>query len=187
MPRYKDFEEKFDAMRDEQRHGRRERPEHGEKMSWRDLDRRRDQSPHSDQGKAKDTAKHDGNRYQEAQAAKALKNDLENLFGDKVGDALRKAILEAADRSALQSAIQKYCDQRGALPADPALLEKALDCRNDKMMRQVVTDIATHLPELKPAHRKVLLLKMKTKARTTFDRKVSSAIKALIDEYGAPD
>jgi len=187
MPRYKDFEEEFDAMRDEQRHGRKERPEHGEKMSWRDLDRRRDQSAHSDQGQAAGGQKKQGNRYQEAQAAKALKNDLDNLFGDKVADGLTKAILEASDRSDLQSAIQDHYDQKGALPANPELLEKALDCRNDKMMRQVVADIATHLPEFQAVHRKVLLLKMKTKSRTTFDRKVSSAISALIDEYGAPD
>jgi len=187
MPRYKDFEEKFDAMRDEQRHGRKERPERGEKMSWRDLDRRRDQSAHSDQDKPSHDQKHDGNRYQEAQAAKELKTQLDGLFGDKVGDALSKAILEAADRSALQAAIQKYSDERGTLPADPALLEKALDCRNDKMMRTVIADIATHLPELDEVHRQVLLLKMKTKARTSFDRKVSAAIKELIDEYGAPD
>jgi hypothetical protein len=187
MPRYKDFEEKFDAMRDEQRHGRQERPERGEKKSWRDLDRRRDQSAHSDQDKRPHDKKHDGNRYQEAQAAKEIKTQLDGLFGDKVGDALTKAILEAVDRSALQAAIQKYSDERGTLPADPSLLEKALDCRNDKMMRTVIADIATHLPDLDAVHRKVLLLKMKTKARTSFDRKVTAAVKELIDEYGAPD
>lgn len=187
MPGYKDFEEKFDAMREEQRHGRKERPERGEKKSWRDLDRRRDQSAHSDQDKSLDEKNQDGNRYQEAQAAKELKTQLNGLFGDKVGESLSKAILEAEDRSALQAAIQKYSDERGSLPADPPLLEKALDCRNDKMMRTVIADIATHLPEMDAVHRKVLLLKMKTKARTSFDRKVTAAIKELIDEYGAPD
>ena len=190
MARNYDFEDQLDAKREEQRHGRRERPERGEKKSWRDLDRQRDQSPHgnqSEQEKQEKQEKHDRNRYQEAQAAKELKTQLDGLFADKVADSLRSAILEASDRDVLQTAIQRYSDERGTLPADPALLEKALDCRNDKMMRTVVAAIATHLPELTAVHRKVLLLKMKTKARTTFDRKVSAAIKALLDEYGAPD
>ncbi|MBJ93037.1 MAG: hypothetical protein CMP23_01030 [Rickettsiales bacterium] len=187
MPRHKDFEEQFDAMREQQRHGTRDSKAPGEKLSWRELDRRKDRSAHGDQSKAQTKDKGPGNRYQKAQAEKALKGQLNALFADKAGDELVQAILDAADRMALQQALSGYREQRGSLPAQPALLEKALDCRNDRLLRDVVADIAQHLPDLDPAHRKVLLLKMKTKARTTFDRKVSAAIKALITEYGAPD
>ena len=55
------------------------------------------------------------------------------------------------------------------------------------MKGSVVAAIGTHLGEMEPVHRKVLLLKMKTKARTSFDRKVASAIKELLNEYGSED
>ncbi len=185
-PRYKDFEEKFDAMREERRHGRKERPERNER-SWRDIDRGRDRSAHSDQTQSPQQAKGHSNRYQDAQAEKAVREQLEGLFGDKEGDALAHAILNAGDRAAIQAAVDEYIEQRGTLPGDPTLLEKALDCRSDKTLRSVLSAIGTHLGEMEPVHRKVLLLKMKTKARSTFDRKVSGAIKELLAEYGSDD
>ena len=184
-PRYKDFEEQLDKKREEQHHGRKERGEPGERPSWRELDRRRDRSSHSDQTHSGDKPQPQLNRYQEAQAAKALKNQLEGLFADKQQDTLAEAILAAGDRGAIQSAVNEYIEENGTLPADPSLLEKALDCRRDQTLRTVVADIGTHLAEMEPVHRKVLLLKMKTKARTSFDRKVTSAIKELLSEYGS--
>ena len=186
-PHYKDFEEQLDKRRAEQRHGQKERSERGERPSWRDLDRKRDQSPHSDQRQSQSKPQPGLNRYQEAQANKALKEQLDGLFADKQQDALSQAILDAADRGAIQSAVAEYIDKKGTLPSDPTLLEKALDCRSDKTLRAVVADISTHLGDMEPVHRRVLLLKMKTKARTSFDRKVSAAIKALLDEYGSED
>jgi len=186
-PPYKDIEDQIDRKREEQRHGRKERDEPGERPSWRELDRRRDQSPHGDQKNSRGKPQPKLNRYQEAQAAKALKNQLEGLFADKQQDTLAQAVLAAGDRAAIQSAVTEYIEEKGSLPADPALLEKALDCRSDKTLRTVVSDIGTHLAEMNPAHRKVLLLKMKTKARTSFDRKLASAIKELLSEYENED
>jgi len=187
-PRFKDFEAELDRKREEERHGRKERPERGEpgeRPSWRDRDRRNDLSPHGEGRTSHGKPQPQLNRYQEAQAAKALKEQLEGLFADKDEDALARAILTAGDRAATQAAVDQYIEERGTLPSDPTLLEKALDCRRDKTMRTVVADIGTHLAEMAPVHRKVLLLKMKTRARTSFDRKVTAAISELLVEYGA--
>lgn len=186
--RFKDYEEEFDRARDAKRHGTRESREPGEKLSWRELDRRRDSSGHSAQSEAtsnKPPGKLD--RYQKAQADKVLKGQLGALFADTEQDNLRQDILQAQDRSTLQTAVEAYLEERGPLPSEGELLERALDVRNDRTLRKVVDSAAAALPQLDDERRKLVLVKMRTRMRTSFDPKVGRAIKALLQEYDAED
>jgi len=184
--RFKDYEEEFDRKRDAQRHGTKESREPGEKLSWRELDRRRDRSGQDEQSATRDDSKpKHQDRYQKAQAEKALKNELGSLFSDTGGDSLRDAILDAEDRATTQTAVDAFLDERDLLPADGELLEKALDVRNDRTLRKVIESAAAALPDLDSERRKLVLFKMRTRMRTSFDAKVSRAIKALLQEYDA--
>ena len=185
-PPKKDFEDEIDRMRDTRRHGDRDSRDRSERPSWRELDHRRDRGGGGSQDQPLEAPKAK-DRYQTAAAQKALRADLEGLFHDNQGDALRDAILTAEDRVALQDAIDAYIEAKGGLPADGEVLEKALDVRKDRTLRTVVEAIATTLPTCGVEQRKVLLLKMRNKKRRTFDNKVSKGIQALLDEYGVAD
>ena len=185
-PPKKDMEDRIDAKRDTARHGDRASRSRDDRPSWRELDRKRDRSGSSDQGEPLETTR-DKDRYQTAAAQKALKGELEGLFRDTAGDALRDALLGADDRVALQEAIDAYIDSKGGLPADADVLEKALDVRSDRTLRTVVQAIAGALPDCGDEQRKVLLLKMRNKKRRTFDNKVSKAIQELLDQYVVQD
>lgn len=185
MAKQWDMEDRIDKMRGERTHGDPKNRER-EKLSWREKDRRKDVSPHSDQAgpdrepKAKD-------RYANAQAQKALKGELEDLFRDKKGDSLKKGILEA-DRGSLQGAIDAYIEAKGALPSDDSeVLIKCLEARRDKTLRVVVAAIAEGIADYTPDARKVILLTLRTKARRSFDATLGKQMKALLAEHGVDD
>jgi len=119
-------------------------------------------------------------RYQKAQAEKALQGQLGSLFADTEADSLRADILQAPDRAGVQAAVEAYLAERGPLPAEGELLDRALDVRNDRTLRKVVESVAAALPELDEERRKLLLLKMRVRMRTSFDAKVGKAIKSLL-------
>ena len=181
--KFKDLEALFDKRRDEQRHGQRDDRDR-EKTSWRDLDRKRDRSNHTEQGsgakvpKAKD-------RYADAQAQKMLKDQLGALFEDKEATKLRKDILDA-DRASLKDAVAAWVESKGSFPPqDPTLLEKALDTRKATHLLLVVEAVGQHLDAgTDAATKKMFLLKLKGKSRTVFDKKVSGRIRQILAEHG---
>lgn len=189
MPRhFKDPEENLDRMREERAHGKRDQRDRDDRPSWREIDRRRAQSSHTEQGRdprSQEQAARD--RYHSAQAQKALKGQLDELFRDKTGDALRDAVIQAQGKSAVQQALDAYLEAKGELPPDPELLEKALEARKDATVRQALDVIEQVLPEAEASQRKVLLLKMRSLARRTFDAKAARKMKALLNQHDIVD
>ncbi|MEE2830006.1 MAG: hypothetical protein VX498_12520 [Myxococcota bacterium] len=186
VKRWKDMEDRIDELRGTRTHGDKQGAPR-EKRSWREIDAQRDGTSHADHPEARQGKKRDRDRYAEAQIQKAQKSQLEELFRDKKGDQLRADIIGAEDRAALQTAIERWLEERGDLPADSELLEKCLDARRDATLRKVVHSIAEAMPELDETARKMLLLKMQTKARRSFDAKLGKQIGALLKEHGADD
>lgn len=189
MPRRgQDIEERIDEIRDARRHGIKERgdKEERERPSWREIDKRRDSSRHTDQGKdGRDVDPAPKDRYQTAQAQRELKAQLDGLFYDDEADELRSAVMAAQDRASMESAIDALVQAKGALPSnDPGLLERCLDAKRDAILRQVVEAIGKGLAGFDAEARKLLLLKLRNKARLTFDARLSRSIKALLAEHG---
>ena len=184
--RWQDMEEKIDEMRRGRTHGDPKERDR-ERLSWRERDNKNAQSKHTEQWKdGRDVKRPEKDRYASAQAQKALKGQLEDLFRDKKGDSLRADIL-SADRAGLEAAMAAYVEAKGALPPDAAVLEKCLDARRDRTLRTVVEAIAAGMPDFDKSAQKVLLLKIRTKARRSFDAKLGKQMKALLSEYGVED
>ncbi len=184
------MESTIDELRESRRHGGKDKKERepGERLSWSEIDKRRNRSPHSEQGLDSRDKQAPKDRYASAQAQKALKGELESLFKDNKGDDLKKSILDAKDRAGVQAAIEAWLDARGELPSDdPLLLEKCLDARKDGTLRLVVAAIAAGMSDFKQGNRKVLLLKLRAKGRRTFDAKLGKEISALVAQWGADD
>lgn len=176
----KDFEALFDARRDKLRHGEPEKGDKGERPSWRDLDRKRDRSAHSAQGADPRDAPPPADRHQAASAQKALKKDLQDLFRDHGADTLRQQLRATPDRAAAQNLLEQCIEERGKLPADADVLERALDARKDSVALAAVQALASALPSFPEATRKVLVLKLQARARTSFDRRLSDEIRAVL-------
>lgn len=181
-----DFEADLDRLRDRRRHGTQDDRDPADKPSWRERDLANDRGGKSAQDRPVGVPKVK-DRYQNAQAQKELKSQLEGLFADQAGDALRDAILQAGDKAATQAAVDAWLTERGPLPPDADVLEKALDARRDRTLRDVVEAVGGFLPDAHPDVRKMLLMKMRTKARRSFDAKLSRMIQELLEQYGVED
>lgn len=184
---WKNMEEQIDKRREQARHGDK-REKRGEKRSWRDIDAMRDgaaHGPHRDEGGGGSRKEKD--RYAQAQAEKAAKAELEGLFRDTKGDALKAQILEAEDRAALQGAVDTWYEEKGELPADSELLDKCLDVRRDGTLRKVVASIDAVMDELDPPAQTMLLRKVQTKGRRSFDAKLSKQIAELLEKHDFDD
>ena len=184
--RWQDMEDRIDKMREGRTHGDPRDREPRETLSWRERDLRNDRggsgtrSTEPREPKVKD-------RYANAQAQKALKGQLKELFRDTEGDDLKKGILEA-DRGSLQGAIDAFIEAKGALPSDDSeVLDKCLDARRDRTLRLVVAAIAEGIADYTPSARKVILLKIRTKARRSFDAKLGKQMAAVLAEHGVED
>jgi hypothetical protein len=185
--RWQDMEENIDKAREAARHGdKKAGGGERERLTWRERDARRGQSTHTNQDRDdRDRGPHPKDRYANELAQKQAKANLEELFRDKKGDSLKKDILDA-DRVDLQPAIDAWIEAKGSLPSDDAeLLDKCLDVRRDKTLRLVVDAISQGLAGFDDAAKKVLVLKLRSKARRTFDARLGRQIKALLAEHGA--
>lgn len=181
MPR-KSIEEEID----ERRSGVAARePQERERPSWRDLDRKRDSSRHSDQA-GQDRPAPTADRYATAAAQKALMGELQDLFRNPAHDALRQALL-AADRAGLDAALDALIEARGGLPDDVEVLDKAMDTRKDRTLRLVLDAVERVLPGADEAARKLLLGRVRTKGRRSFDAQVSRKSKDLLARWGIDD
>ena len=181
--RFRDLEALFDKSRTEKRHGRNEGDR--EDLTWREKDRRKDSSKHSDQGREGRDRKRPLDRYATAQAQKAQAAALDGLFANAGSPKLAKAVENATDRVALQTALDAYFEAEGKFPPNPDFLERALDTRKDRMLRDIVAAIEQALPEASANRRKVLLRKMQSKARTTFDGRSAKHMKRLVEQYAS--
>jgi len=184
---WKNIEEQIDRARDRARHGD-PREKRSEKPSWRDLDARRDgaaHGPHRDEKPKGESKTKD--RYAEALAEKAALADLNDLFRDKKADSLRAEVLAAADKAELQSAVERWFDEKGELPADSELLDKCMDVRKDATLRRVIASVASVMAELDEPARQMLLRKAQTKGRRSFDAKLSKEIAALLEKHDFHD
>ncbi len=182
----KDMEALFDQRRDEARGGPVETRERGERPSWRELDRKKDRSSHSAQNSdLRDKTAPTADRWQSAQAQKELKGQLNALWRDRSADEARLRIGGTKDPVEFQAALDGWIAEKGSLPADPELLQRALESRKDTTVSLVVDALIGCLPTMEPTRRKVILTRLTSKARTTFDNKLATKIRALLASHGA--
>lgn len=176
----KDLEALFDKRRDEQRHGAPEAKPAGERPSWRDLDRKRDRGNHSQQARDPRDDAPPTDRHQAASAQKALKKDLEDLFKDKEREAWRPKVRAATDRAALDAVLDTMLAELGRLPSDAEILDRALETKKDTTLLAAVDTLTGCLSSFPENTRKVLVLKLQTRGKTSFDRAVKVAIDRLL-------
>jgi hypothetical protein len=183
---WKNMEEQIDRARDRARHGD-PKDKRGQKPSWRELDARRDGAAHGPHRDEKPRGKSKQEQYKEAQVEKAARADLDALFRDTAGDALRAEILATDGRTELQAAVERWFEEKGELPADSELLEKCMDVRKDAMLRRVIASLDSAIPDLDAPAQQMLLRKAQTKGRRSFDAKLSKAISALLEKHDFHD
>jgi len=134
--------------------GRRNDRDRDDRPSWRDIDRKRDSSRHTDQNKPANGQTRSSDRYYKAALEKAMKKRLEDVFADPKRDGLAKQIREAETGAERKEAAQKYLDEYD-LPHDFETLLSLAEVKDDAIFARVMPALAEQWAEQPSSRRKV--------------------------------
>lgn len=137
--------------------GRRDDRDRDDRPSWRDIDRTRDRSSHTDQHKpigGGGGGKPGADRYYKAALEKAMKKRLDAVFADPERDGAARAVREAVTGAERTEATGAYLDRYG-VPEDFETLMSMAEVKDDAVFAQVVPPMAELWDEQPPTRRKV--------------------------------
>ena len=134
--------------------GRRNDRDRDDRPSWRDIDRKREGSRHTDQNRPADGHHESSNRYYKAALEKAMKKRLEDVFADPVRDGLAKKIREATTGAERKEAAQEYLDKYD-LPDDFETLMALAEVKDDAIFARVIPVMAEQWSDQPASRRKV--------------------------------
>ncbi len=151
-----------------------------DKPSWRDIDRARDRSRHTDQNR--DPYRGGGgrsNRYYKAKLEKLMKDKLEQVFSDPERDGLARRIRDELLGAERLEAVRQYLDTYG-LPEDFETLLAMAEVKDDEVFAAVVPAMAALWDEQPDSRRKVAVQTLKTRLMRLRDRDARAVASGLI-------
>ena len=146
--------------------------------SWRDIDRGRDSSRHTDQNKSAHGGPRRNDHSYKARLDKAWKERAETVFKDPKRDKAGKKVQEAATASERKQAAQAYMDEYG-LPTDFETLMALAEVKDDAIFAQVLPPMAELWDDQPASRRKVAaqMLQMRLmRVRDKDARKIASEL-----------
>ncbi|MDP7110468.1 MAG: hypothetical protein QGH45_00820 [Myxococcota bacterium] len=120
------------------------RDDRDDRPSWRDIDRKRDRSSHTEQHKpmgGSGGGQGTSSRYYKAALDKAMKSKLEAVFADPERDGRARSIRDATTGAERTEATAAYLDQYG-VPEDFETLMAMAEVKDDGVFAQVVPPMA---------------------------------------------
>ena len=134
------------------------RDDRDDRPSWRDIDRKRDRSLHTDQHKPMGGGGGGGrpgaDRYYKAALEKAMKQRLDSVFADPERDGAARAVRDATTGAERKEAAEAYLAEYG-VPEDFETLMAMAEVKDDAVFAQVVPPMAEQWDEQPPTRRKV--------------------------------
>ncbi len=123
--------------------GRRDDRDRDDRPSWRDIDRKRDRSLHTDQDRpiGGGGGNPNASRYYKAALEKAMKQRLEKVFADPERDAAAREIRDAITGADRKAAAETYLAQY-ELPEDFETLLAMAEVKDDAIFARVVPAMA---------------------------------------------
>lgn len=156
-----------------------------ERPSWREIDRRRDRSPHT------------RSRQKETQVERALKSkwlkerylkEVEKLFSGKKGseehDKALSRIHKAYGTNRFNKAVKDYVKEYG-LPEDWGTLILLLDHREEEIVCQALKALKGLYPSKGPVEQQGFLSKVRVLSMTAKSERVQEEALAVLDELQA--
>jgi hypothetical protein len=137
-----------------------------ERISWREIDRRRDRSPHAPKEKPQDRER----SLQSEWRKKQYRKEVEKLFMGKKGTKKHQKALSDIDRyhgtDQFETAVKAYLDQYG-LPDDWSTLSLLLDYSDPEKVLEVLTAMRNLYETRTPMEKQGFKAKLDILAMTT--------------------
>ena len=132
------------------------RDDRDDRPSWRDIDRKRERSRHTDQNRPIDGHGGGGrpNRYSKAALEKAMKGQLDAVFANPERDAASRAVRDAVTGAERAAATEAYLSEYG-VPEDFETLLAMADVKDDGVFAQVIPAMAERWDDQPDSRRKV--------------------------------
>jgi len=159
--------------------GRRDDRDRDDRPSWRDIDRKRDSSRHTDQNKPAYGQQQSSNRYYKAALEKAMKQRLEDVFADPARDGLAKKIREAATGAERKEAALEYLAQYD-VPDDFETLMALAEVKDDAIFAKVMPAMAEQWPDQPSSRRKVAKQMLQMRLMRVRDKDARAIAQELI-------
>lgn len=159
--------------------GRRDDRDRDDRPSWRDIDRKRDLSKHTDQGKPVYERQRPSSRYYRAQLERAMKDRLDNMFADPERDAAARKITEAATASERKEATEAYLETYD-LPEDFATLLAMAEVKDDGLFARVVPAMAELWADQPDSRRKLAVQVLQMRLMRVRDKEARKVAQDLI-------
>jgi hypothetical protein len=137
------------------------RDDRDDRPSWRDIDRKRDRSSHTEQHKqigGGGGGHGSSSRYNKAALDKALKSKLDAVFADPERDGLARSVRDATTGAERKQATAAYLEKYG-VPEDFETLMAMAEVKDDGVFAQVVPPMAEQW-EAQSAPRRKLVKEM---------------------------
>lgn len=160
---------------------RRDDRDRDERPSWRDIDRGKDRSRHTDQNRPAPGSGGYGNKssYYKAKLDKLMKDKLEKVFADPERDGLAREIQDAVTHAERKDKTAAYLDQYG-LPEDFETLMAMSEVKEDEIFALVMPAVAERWDDQPASRRKLAVERLQMRLMRVRDRDARAIATELI-------
>ena len=149
--------------------------------SWRDIDRGRDESRHTDQNKPAHGNPRANDHSYKARLDKAWKERAAAVFADPKRDKAGKKVQEAATASERKDAATAYLDEYG-IPEDFETLMAMAEVKDDVIFAQVLPPMADLWDDQPASRRKIATQMLQMRLMRVRDNDARKIASQLIDK-----
>lgn len=162
---------------------RRDDYDRDERRSWRDIDRGRDKSRHTDQNRPAPGqggfGKSNKDRYYKAKLDKLMKEKLDNVFADPERDGMAREIQDAVTHGERQEKAAAYLEKYG-LPEDFETLMAMSEVKDDELFAQVIPAVAERWDDQPDSRRKLAVERLQMRLMRVRDKDARAVATELI-------
>jgi len=159
---------------------RRDDYDRDERPSWRDIDRGKDRSRHTDQNRpAPGYGKSNKSSYYKAKLDKLMKDKLEKVFADPERDGLAREIQDAVTHAERKDKTAAYLDKYG-LPEDFETLMAISEVKEDEIFAMVMPAVAERWDDQPDSRRKLAVERLQMRLMRVRDKDARAIATELI-------
>jgi hypothetical protein len=162
---------------------RRDDYDRDERRSWRDVDRGKDRSRHTDQNRPEHGSGGHGTKssYYKAKLDKLMKDKLEKVFADPERDGMAREIQDAVTHAERKDKTAAYLDKYG-LPDDFETLMAMSEVKEDEIFAQVMPSVAERWDDQPDSRRKLAVERLQMRLLRVRDKDARAIATELISK-----
>lgn len=147
--------------------------------SWREIDKVRDRSPHSDQARATPPPSSPGGRREAEAVRRSAAASMDALFAEPPSAASERSLLQASTRGEREAALLAHEAVHG-FPRAWDVLVHLVDVRDEALCARVMAVLAADAPERTPAEREAAVAAVRERAFTLASPEARGAARSVV-------